>query len=136
MRIQKKSDKDKVSAYFVKLHLEVTEKVQKLKRFQDELNSRCTAVNVKIDYANLSGPSVSQGPSSGGAVPRNHRYAPIHNFLPSEGEKPWYMTALDFITDKDFSTILEWLDQGKLTPHILTPLGGLSSSWIRRPPDQ
>ena len=79
----KKAEKDIVSAYFVELQLEVTEKVQKLRRFQENLNSRCTAVHIKIDYADLSGPAVSQGPSSSGAVPRNHRYAPIHNFLPS-----------------------------------------------------
>ena len=76
------------------------------------MSSRCTAIHVKIEYADLSGPSVSQGPSSSGAVPRNHRYAPIHNFLPSERDKPWYTMALDFITDKDFSTILEWLQSG------------------------
>ena len=86
--------------------------MQKLRRFQDTLSTRCTAVHVKIDYANLSGPAVSQGPSNGGAVPRNHRYAPIHNFLPSERDKPWYTTASDFMTDKDFSTILEWLHSG------------------------
>ena len=55
----KKAEKDKVSAYFVELQLEVTEKVQKLRRFQDNLNSRCTVIHVKIEYANLSGPSVS-----------------------------------------------------------------------------
>merc|ERR1711962_1243156 len=62
----KKSDREKVSAYFVELQLEVTKKVQKLTRFQDTLNSHCTAVHVKIDYTDLSGPSVSQGPSNGG----------------------------------------------------------------------
>ena len=51
----KKAEKDIVSAYFVKLQLEVTQKVQKLRRFQENLNSRCTAVHIKIDYANLLG---------------------------------------------------------------------------------
>ena len=85
------------------------EKIKKLRIMQDELNSHCSAIHVKIEYADLSGPSVSQGPSGGGAVPRNHKYAPIHHFLLSERDKPWYTTALDSITDKDFSTILEWL---------------------------
>ena len=73
------------------------------------MNSYCSAIHVKIEYADLSGPSVSQGPSGGGAVPRNYKYTPIHHFLPSERDKPWYTTASDSITDKDFSTILEWL---------------------------
>ena len=117
----KKAEKDIVSAYFVKLQLEVTEKVQKLRRFQENLNSHCTAVHIKIDYADLSGPAVSQGPFSSGAVPRNHIYAPIHNFLPSERDKLWYTTASDFITDKDFSTILEWLRSGGAYTSITNP---------------
>ena len=120
----KKAEKEKVSSYFVELQLEVTEKVKELRRFQDALNACCTAVHIKIGYADLSGPTMSQGPSNGGAIPRNHRYAPIHNFLPSERDKPWYTTASDFVTDKDFSTILEWLWSGGASPHKPTPRGG------------
>ena len=80
-----------------------------LRKFQKNLNSRCTSIHKKIGYADLTGPTVSQGPTTVVAVPKNHRFNPIQNFLPSERSQPWYTTASDFITDKDFSTILEWL---------------------------
>ena len=85
----KKNDKDEISAYFVNLQLEITEKIQKLRAFQDELNSHCGRIHIKIEFANLSGPSRFQGPSGAGMVPKNHKYVPVHHLLPSKMEKPW-----------------------------------------------
>ena len=44
----KKNDKDKISAYFIDLQLEIAEKIQKLWAFQDELNPCCSSIHVKI----------------------------------------------------------------------------------------
>ena len=92
--------------------MEVAEKVQDLKKFQENLNSRCTKIHQKIGYADLSGPSVSHGPTAVTAIPKNHKFTPVNDFLPSEWSQPRYTTASDFITDKDFFTILEWLRSG------------------------
>ena len=86
--------------------------MQDLRKFQENLNSRCTAVHIKKGYADLSGPTVSQGPTTIAEVPSNHKFTPIQNFLPSERSQPWYTTASDFIKNKDFPTILEWLQSG------------------------
>ena len=77
------TEKKKVNRYFIELQLEVTEKVQDLRKFQENLNSRCTKIHIKIGYADLSGPLVFQGPTTVAAIPRNHKFAPIQNFLPS-----------------------------------------------------
>ena len=66
----------------------------------------------KYYYADLTGLSVSQGPTAVTAVSRSHKFYPIQDFLPKERSQPWYTTASDFITDKDFSIILEWLRFG------------------------
>ena len=55
---------------------------------------------------------MSQGPTAVTTVPRSHKFHPIQDFLPKERSQPWYTTASDFITDKDFSIILEWLRSG------------------------
>ena len=71
------TEKKKVNRYFIELQLEVTEKVQDLKKFQENLNSRCTTIYQKIGYADLSGPSVSQGPTAVTVIPKNHKFTPI-----------------------------------------------------------
>ena len=53
-------EKKKVSGYFMELQVEVSDKVLDLKKFQENLNSRCTKIHKKIGYADLTGPTVSQ----------------------------------------------------------------------------
>ena len=62
----KKTEKDKVSSYFVELQFEAVDKVKELRRFQDALNARCTAVHIKIGYADLSDPQCPKGHLVGG----------------------------------------------------------------------
>ena len=106
------AEKKKASGYFMELQVEVSDKVLDFKKFQENLNDRCAKIHRKIDYADLTGPSVSQGLTAVSAVPRSHKFHPIQDFLPKDRSQPWYTTASDFITDKDFSIILEWLRSG------------------------
>ena len=103
-----KKDKDRLNLYWLDLQLEITQKIQKLRTFQDDLNAQCSQISIKIEFANLSGPTSFQGPPGSGTVSRNHRYAPNSHFLPTDREKPWYNTASDNITDKNLSMISEW----------------------------
>ena len=115
----------------MELQVEVSDKVLDLKKFQENLNSRCAKIHRKIDYADLTGPSVSQGPTTVAAVPKSHRFNPIQDFLPKERSQPWYTTALDFITDKDFSVILEWLRSGGAYTLYIDP-----ARWVKLLLDQ
>ena len=87
------TEKKKASGYFIELQVEVSDKVFELKKFQENLNSHCAKIHRKIDYADLTGPSVSQGPSTATAIPRSQRFNPIQDFLPKERSQPWYTTA-------------------------------------------
>ena len=105
-------EKKKASGYFMELQVEVSDKVLDLTLFQENLNDRCAKIHRKIDYADLTGLSISQGPTMVAAVPRSHRFNLIQDFQAKERSQPWYTTASDFITDKDFSIIMEWLRSG------------------------
>ena len=48
----------------MELQVEVSDKVLDLKKFQENLNSHCAKIHRKIDYADLTGPSVSQEPTT------------------------------------------------------------------------
>ena len=115
----------------MELQVEVSDKVLDLKKFQENLNSHCAKIHRKIDYADLTGPSVSQGPTTVAAVPKSHRFNPIQDFLPKERSQPWYTTASDFITDKDFSVILEWLRSGGAYTLYIDP-----ARWVKLLLDQ
>ena len=61
----------------MELQVEVSHKVLDLKKIQENLNSYCAKIHRKIDYADLTGPSVSQGPTTVAAVPKSYRFNPI-----------------------------------------------------------
>ena len=90
-----------MNGYWLKLQLEIAQKIKKLNEFQNDLNLRCHNVIMKTDYADLTGPSTSQGPP--GSIPqaRNHRFAPNPHFISQDRQKPWYTTASDTLTDTD-----------------------------------
>ena len=76
-----KRDHDRLNSYWMELQLEIVQKIGNLTKFQNELNSRCNMIQVKIEYADLSGPSTSQGPPGSAPQARNHRFAPNTHFM-------------------------------------------------------
>ena len=96
----------------MELQIEVSTKMAKLTEFQKELNDRYHCIVKKTDYMDLSGPSTSHGPS--GTLPhaRSHCYALNLEFLPPDLKKPWYTMASAQLTDRDITTISEWLRSG------------------------
>ena len=58
---QKKEHK-KFHSYWMELQLKIAKKIGNLTKFQNELNSRCNMIQVKVEYADLSRPSMPQGP--------------------------------------------------------------------------
>ena len=83
-----KKDKDKLNSYWMDLQLEIVQKIRKLTIFQNDLNSRCSHIFIKIEYADLAGPSNPQEPPGSGTQARSHRYAPNPHILPTDREKP------------------------------------------------
>ena len=57
-----KKEQDKFHSYWMELQLEIAEKIGNLTKFQNQLNSRCNMIQIKVEYADLSRPSMPQGP--------------------------------------------------------------------------
>ena len=67
---------------------------------------------MKTDYADLTGPSTSQGPPGSMPHSRSHIYAPNPAFIQQDHPKPWYITSSDTLTDTDITIISEWFQSG------------------------
>ena len=106
----KKADKDRLNGYWLELQLEVAQKIAKLTKFQNDLNLHCHSILAKVDYTDLTGLIVLQGPSAN--LPSTRRFAPNPAFIPQDRPKSWYTTASDTITDTEVKVISEWLESG------------------------
>ena len=98
-----KADKYCLNGYWLELQLEVAQKIAKLTKFQNDLNLHCHSILAKVDYADLTGLIVSQGPSAN--LPSTRRFAPNPAFIPQDCPKSWYTTASDTITDTEVKVI-------------------------------
>ena len=129
-----KRERDKFYSYWLELQLEIAEKIGNLTKFQNKLNSRCNMIQVKVKYADLSGPSPSQGPPGSPPQARTHRFAPNGHFLSTDRQKPWFTTTSDTLTDNEIGEISEWLKSGGVSPNAQDPKSPLSlcQSWYLR----
>ena len=105
----------RVSAYFMELQMEVSNKIAKLTDINNDIATRYVRIMCKIDYADLAVPTVR--PNQGAAVqPSRSKYQPNPTFLEQGGNKgrtqPWYTTASDLMTKSDITIITEWLHSG------------------------
>ena len=101
----------RVSAYFMELQMEVSNKIAKLTDIDNDIATRYAGIMCKIDYADLAVPTVR--PNQGAAVqPSRSKYQPNPTFLEQGGNKgrtqPWYTTASDLMTKLDITIITEW----------------------------
>ena len=86
---------------------------------------------MKTDYADLTGPSTSQGPPGSMPPARSYRYAPNPAILPQDCPKPWYTTASNTLTDTDIMVISEWLQSGGTYTLYIDP-----AHWVKLLLDQ
>ena len=98
-----KADKDCMNGYWLEFQMEVAQKIAKLTKFQNDLNLHCHSILAKVDYTDLTGLIVLQGPSAN--LPSTRRFAPNPAFIPQDCPKSWYTTASDTITDTEVKVI-------------------------------